>query len=208
MTSYVTARTERLRINNIGHVLAGTDNQQTLGTAGKRWSVVYAGTGTINTSDAREKTPVSELTVNELNAAKQLAKEIGTYKWLSAAEAKGDKARLHIGMTVQRAIEIMEANDLDPMAYGFICYDEWDAMTVDHPAIEASDAVEGKDAVTDEDGNVIESAVEAIPAREAKDAWTEVVREAGNRYSFRMDELNMFIARGFEARLAALEAAL
>lgn len=37
-----------------------TDNATTLGTASARWSVVYAATGTINTSDAREKAVVAD----------------------------------------------------------------------------------------------------------------------------------------------------
>lgn len=194
-----------------------TDNQFSLGSATYRWNTVYAGTGTINTSDAREKTPVDEFTAEELNAAKQLSKEIGTYKFLSAVAKKGDDARKHIGMTVQRAIEIMEANNLDPFAYGFICYDAWEEKTVDHPAVEA---VEGKEAWTetieheaeyDEDGEVIKEAWietiehEAVEAVEAKDAYTEVTQEAGDRYSFRPDEMLFFIARGLEARIEALE---
>ena len=172
---------------------AARDNIIPLGSAGRRWSVLYAGTGSINTSDAREKTPVDGFTADELNAAKQLSKEIGTYKFLSAVAKKGDDARKHIGMTVQRAIEIMEANNLDPFAYGFICYDAWEEKTVDHAAVEA------KDAEYDEEGNVISEAVEA------KDAYTEVVQEAGDRYSFRPDEMLFFIARGLEARIEALE---
>lgn len=178
-----------------GIVTPEADNTRTLGTGALRWSVVYAGTGTINTSDAREKTAVESITADEINAAKQLAKEIGTYRWLSAVEQKGDAARKHIGMTVQRAIAIMEANNLDPFAYGFICYDEWGDKFIEHPAVEA------KDAVFDDDGNVVE------PAVEGKDVWTEQVQFAGDRYSFRMDELLLFIATGFEARLSALEAA-
>ena len=211
------SNTERMRIDSSGNVLAGADNTQTLGGASKRWSVVYAGTGSINTSDAREKTPVQEFTADELNAAKQLSKEIGTYKFLSAVAKKGDDARKHVGMTVQRAIEIMEANNLDPFAYGFICYDAWEEKTVDHPAVEA---VEGKEAWTetveheakyDEDGEVIKEAWteiiehQAVEAVEAKDAYTEVVQEAGDRYSFRPDEMLFFIARGLEARIEALE---
>lgn len=36
------------------------DNNQPLGTASQRWSVVYAATGTINTSDEREKTDLRD----------------------------------------------------------------------------------------------------------------------------------------------------
>ncbi|MGY2274996.1 MULTISPECIES: hypothetical protein [Pseudomonas] len=38
-----------------------------------------------------------------------------------------------------------------------------------------------------------------------KPAWTETIQEAGDLYSFRMDELLAFIAAGFKARLSALE---
>lgn len=136
-------------------VRPGGDNLTTCGASGQRWSVVYSATGTINTSDAREKTAVRALTAAEIAAARDLSKEIGAFRFLSAVELKGDTAREHIGMTVQRAIEIMESHGLKPFHYGFICYDEW---------------------------------------------------EGGNRFSFRSDELLLFIARGFEARLAALEA--
>ena len=207
ITFHTGGDSERVRINNSGHVLTGTDNAQTLGTAAKRWSVVYAGTGAINTSDAREKTAVSALTPNEINAAKQLSKEIGTYKFLSSVQAKGDAARTHIGMTVQRAIEIMESHGLSPFDYGFICHDVWEDQFIEHPVIEAVEAVEAIEEVKDEDGNVITPAVAAVEAVEGKAAWTEQTQWAGDRYAFRYDQLNLFIAAGIEARLAALEAA-
>jgi hypothetical protein len=140
-----------------GDMGPATDNARTCANAFYRWSVVYAATGTINTSDAREKTPVRLLNEAEIAAAQQIASEIGAYKWLSAVAEKGDAAREHLGMTVQRAIEIMEANGLVPFNYGFICYDE---------------------------------------------------NEETSRYSFRMDELAMFIARGQQAIINAQQAAL
>ena len=210
---------ERLRITSTGVVRPGADNTQSLGEASFRWSTVFAGTGTINTSDAREKTAVAEFSADELNAAKQLSKEIGIYQFLDSVAAKGESARKHIGLTVQRAIEIMEANNLNPFAYGFICYDEWDQQVIEHAAVEAVEAQDAwvetieHEAELDEEGNtVVEAWTEtiehpAIEAVEAKEAWTEVTREAGDRFGFRYDQLNMFIARGIEARLAALEAA-
>jgi len=202
-----------------GIVTPEADNTRTLGTGALRWATVYAGTGSINTSDAREKTPVSALTADEINAAKQLSKEIGTYKFLASVQAKGDDARTHLGMTVQRAIEIMESNGLEPFDYGFICHDAWGDKFVEHPAIEAVEAVEAVmgvaavDATFDDEGNELTPAIEAVEAVhgveavEAKDAWTEQTQWAGDRYAFRYDQLNMFIAAGFEARLSALEAA-
>src|SRR6185312_1063332 len=101
----------------------GSDNAQPMGSSALRWSVVYAGTGTINTSDAREKTAVTPLTPAELAAAADLSRAIGTYQWLESVQLKGADARHHEGLTVQRAIAIMQEHGLDPMRYGFICYD-------------------------------------------------------------------------------------
>ena len=165
----------RLIINDSGNTLAGADNALTLGGASNRWSEVFAGNGTINTSDAREKTKVRKFSDNEIAAAKDLSKEIGMFQWLEAVEKKGkDKAREHVGFTVQKAIEIMEGHNLDPMAYGFICYDEWEDKFIE----------------TEEDGKTKRT----------------LEKKGGNRYAFRYDQLNLFIARGIEARLTALEA--
>lgn len=158
------------------------DNNHMCGWGYARWSSVWAVTGAIQTSDAREKTPVRPLSGSELAAAKQIASEIGVYQWLEAVEKKGTgAARLHPGQTVQRIIAIMELHGLDPFAYGFVCFDEWAAVPP----------------VFEEDGVTIKVAG----------------REAGNRYSMRYDELNVFMARGLaqrqdelDARIAALEA--
>ena len=186
---------QRLLIDASGNHATGTDNAQSLGTASKRWSTVYAGTGTINTSDAREKTAVTPLSAAELAAASAMSKEIGSYQFLASIADKGDAARHHIGLTVQRAIEIMEANDLDPFKFGFICHDSWPEIVIEHPATEAVDDE------LDEEGNVVR------PGTPAKDATTEIVQAAGDRYAFRYDQLALFIAAGFEARLSALETA-
>lgn len=198
--------TQAMTLDASGNLTPGGDNTQNLGSGALRWSTVYAGTGTINTSDAREKTEVRFMAADEIEAAKELSKEIGIYQFLDSVAKKGDKARHHVGLTVQRAIELMKLHGLDPFAYGFICFDKWDDVVVEHPAVEAKAATEAKDEVVDAEGNVIEAAVEAQAAIEAKDAWTEVTLKAGDRYSFRYDQLNLFIARGIEARLAALEA--
>jgi hypothetical protein len=155
----------------------GADNTLTLGTAALRWKEVFAGIGAINTSDAREKTPAAPLTEAEIGAAKALAREIGTFQWLVSVAEKGAAARVHVGMTVQRCIEVMAAHGLDAMRYGFVCYDEWPERI--------------EPAELDDEG------AEVRPA---------VTHRAGNRYGFRMDQLMAFVARGLDARLAALEA--
>lgn len=171
----------------------GVDNLQPMGQGALRWSVVYAGTGTINTSDAREKTPVRPFIASELAASAELGSEIGVYQWLAMISEKGEAARQHIGMTVQRAIEIMQSHGLDPFAYGFICYDEWPELP------EIRNEWPAQPDVVDDFGVVVS---------EAQEAGFEVVQEfraAGNRYSFRMDELLAFIARGISHRLSEVE---
>ncbi|NWD74844.1 hypothetical protein HX890_12090 [Pseudomonas gingeri] len=113
-----------------GHMQPGADNAYDIGSPSLRARVVYAGTGAINTSDAREKTDVRKLGANELGAAKELAREIGAYKFLHCVKEKGQDARDHIGMTVQRAIAIMQSHNLNPYGYGFICHDTWEAGDV------------------------------------------------------------------------------
>jgi hypothetical protein len=117
--------TQCVSANNSGFY-PGADTTRMLGNPTARWSTVYAATGTINTSDAREKTPVEPLTAAELATAKALAREVGTFQYLAMLEDKGDDARVHTGLTVQRAIEIMEAQGLDAMRYGLVCFDQWD----------------------------------------------------------------------------------
>lgn len=106
--------------------LPHNDAASNIGSASLRYNTIFASNGTINTSDAREKTEVRALTKNEIAASRELAKEIGAYKFLSAIQQKGDGARNHIGMTVQRAIEILESHDLIAESYSFICHDVWD----------------------------------------------------------------------------------
>jgi hypothetical protein len=178
---------ERINIGAGASVRPLGDNATASGEAARRWSVVFAGTGTISTSDAREKTDVRPLTSVEISAASELAREIGIFQFLSSVEEKGEAARLHVGMTVQRVIEIMDSYGLNPFGYGFICYDEWEETPEEWAT------------VTDEDGNESEVKISEYQA-------------AGNRYSFRSDQLDLFISRGqtqrqddLEARIAALE---
>lgn len=182
-----------------GALTAGTDNSQTLGSSAVRWSTVYAATGTINTSDAREKTPLSTLSDDEIKAAAQIAKEIGWFKFLHAVDQKGEDARIHVGLTVQRVMEIMQANNLDPLRYAFICHDVWEDKFEDHPAIYAQKTIPAEykeheaeyievpeETVTEKvnakiEGEIREVEIErVIPAHKRciKEAFIETVKQA------------------------------
>jgi len=170
------------------------DNSFSLGAASTRWNQVYATTGTINTSDAREKTEPRDLTEAELAAAADIARLPCIFQWLHAIEEKGEDARLHASPTVQAVIAAMEAHGLDPFRYGFVCFDQWN---------EQPEILDEWPDEHDDEGNLI---------REAGSEVTQEYRPAGDRYSLRPTELAHFVLRGLahrqdelERRLAALE---
>lgn len=168
------------------------DNAMSLGVSAGRWSVVYAASSTISTSDERLKNWRGGLNADELAAAKEIARSIGVYQFIDAVAEKGaDGARLHAGVKAQAVIAIMTAHGLDPLRYGFACHDEWDARVGVSP-------VPAKAAVLDADGKVLEPGTPEAPGIEA--------RAAGDRYGIRYEELAMFLAAAQEQRLAALEA--
>ena len=115
--------TEAARFDMSGSLLAGTDNNLTLGNASHRWSVVYAGTGTINTSGAEAKRHIGEADDAEKRAAARIKASPRKYKFADAVEAKGDAARWHIGYVAEDVRDALAAEGLDPWSYGFMCAD-------------------------------------------------------------------------------------
>lgn len=98
------------------------DNSQTLGNGSFRWSTVYAGTGTINTSDGTQKTVRGELTAQELAAWGDVRWCV--YRWNDALEQKGDNARMHAGLIAQDIERCFAAHGLDARRYALFCEDE------------------------------------------------------------------------------------
>jgi hypothetical protein len=98
-----------------------SDNSVTLGTATRRWSQLFAGATTINTSDAREKTDISDVPQEVIDAIGALPAR--TFRFIDAVAEKGDGARWHYGFTAQAVAEAMTAAGQDPHAYGFYCED-------------------------------------------------------------------------------------
>lgn len=147
-----------------------SDGVVQLGRSINRWSEVFASTGVINTSDATEKTPISQFSEAHIKIGLRLTDELGMYQWLNEIENKGgDVARIHIGTTVQRAIEIFEEEGVDPFRFGAICLDEWEAHT---EVIEPAEL--------DENGAVIrEEILQTIPA--------------GRRFGFRDHQLQYLL---------------
>ena len=142
----LTANTERMRITSAGVVkvnsgnLVGTgngihlsgarmnaidnngttaDNSSYLGYSSGRWIAVYAVSGTIQTSDVREKTEIKSTQlgldfVNDLNPV--------SYKWIDGKRQSGEKTikdkRQHQGLIAQEVTETLEKHGIDKNEFG------------------------------------------------------------------------------------------
>lgn len=134
--------------------------------------------GTQSSSDGRLKDPTRPFNQAEMNAAKRLAEKIGFWTWIDDEEK-----RLHAGMTVQTVLEILNDEGLDWRRYGFIGYDKWD--------------------------DVFEPVIRELPDGSKEDSGEiKIVREAGDLWQFRDQELDRFIMRGLSQRLSELESKL
>lgn len=164
-----------------GVILSNQDNVHSNGTSANRWSVVYAGTGTINTSDAREKTTPDLITDAVLDAWGEV--QLICFQWLHAVREKGEHmARWHFGVIAQQVRDVFAAHGLDGTRYGLLCYDEWEATP----------------GVLDEDGRVV------VPAQLAGNRWG--IR--ADQCLFLEAAYQRRRADRIEARLSAIEATL
>lgn len=167
------------------------DSTRNLGDPAYRYNTVYAANGVNTVSDARKKTAVREMTDDEIAASKAIIKEIGFFRFLAEIKEKGlGLTPENCGTTVQRVMEIMREHRLEPLNYGFICYDKWEREVIHHPAVYME--------------QVSEDCLSTMPGERMTAAYDEV-KEAGDCYGFRVDQLNMFLLRGLEARISALE---
>ena len=120
--------------------LCAADGIASCGAPTARWSVVFAAQGTINTSDAREKQQIRDLSDAERAVAVRLKSLVRTFKFNDAVAEKGDKARIHVGVIAQDVKAAFEAEGLVAEDYAVLCYDEW----------------EEQQEVKDEEGTIIE----------------------------------------------------
>jgi hypothetical protein len=126
----------------------GTDNAVTCGHPSFRYSTVYAGTGTINTSDVVLKDNVTDIEDRVLNAWGRVRGR--AYQWKDAIDAKGIKnARVHFGWIAQDVIKEFEAERLDPWRYAPLCKDEI-VLKVKRKKIERRQKMESREVTHDE----------------------------------------------------------
>ena len=117
-------------------ITPSVDNNVSLGNAQKRFSQVFAGTGTINTSDERLKTVLLDISGSERLCALEIKENIRKFKMLDSVNEKGlEKARVHFGVGAQTVGDIFRNHKLAPENYALFCYDDWG----DSPEIKSLD---------------------------------------------------------------------
>ncbi|EQW18016.1 hypothetical protein G898_02464 [Escherichia coli UMEA 3014-1] len=153
------------------------DNVKAIGQPSNRCSVIYAGTGSINTSDETLKTRYDILNA-ERNAAIEIKSVIYKFKFNDSINHKGiESSRYHFGVGAQTVGDILRKHGLNPEQYAFWCYDEWPDVWDEEVITEES---------TDPDtGEKIYS--------QYKTGDMILVKKAGGCYGIRYDELAMFI---------------
>lgn len=120
-----TGTTTRLQLFGAsGNVAPGADNTQAFGTSALRWSTMYAGTGTINTSDRNEKQQIRSIEDAVLDAWSEV--RYVQFKFNDAVSLKGCEARWHIGVIAQEIQEAFERHGIDAFAFGLLCLDEYE----------------------------------------------------------------------------------
>jgi hypothetical protein len=102
-----------------------TDNAISCGYPSFRWSVVYAVTGTIQTSDKNLKQDIAELDDTEKRVAIAIKSLIKKYRFKESVAEKGDNARIHVCAIAQEVASAFEAEGLDPTRYGLFCSNIW-----------------------------------------------------------------------------------
>lgn len=187
----------RWSIDPVGHLYPAYNNTYSVGTPSNLVSVVYAATGTINTSDERLKQQFRSQTERERNAALEIKNSIQLFKFNDAVDLKGDGARWHVGVKAQQVIGILQSHNLNPFEYAFVCFDEWEAQ---EEIIESWEDEYAENDVYNEngeyDGFVLLGEIAYKKGDLIRAAGSQVIRdyqEGGSRYAVRYDELSMFI---------------
>lgn len=120
-----------------------TDNAVSCGASTKRWSTVYAGTGTINTSDRNEKENIRDIDEKYIRLFEKLRPV--TYEFIG-----GNHDRIHIGYISQEVKEAMDEVGLTDLEFAGYCRDK---KTED--VLDESGALVGQKDVLDENGKPV-----------------------------------------------------
>lgn len=206
-----------------GNIKPSSDNVFSCGIASRRWSVIYAGTGTINTSDERQKRDIQPIRDDLLDAWANV--NWVAYRFNEAYERKGEDARWHFGAIAQQVKDAIDAKLGEDAALrlGLVCYDEWDEQPEETVPVFATRAKPSRRPVLKErfipngDGSFSREVydtgeVEDYTEQEEYDTGeVEIVRPyraAGNRWGLRYTECFALEAAYQRRRMDRIEAAL
>lgn len=98
-----------------GAVAPGADNGAALGSAARRWSEIWAASGVIQTSDARDKRAIAPIDGRAALAVVAAAAPV-TFRW--EREAAGPGAARHAGFLAQEVRAALVAEGFDCAAWG------------------------------------------------------------------------------------------
>lgn len=106
-------------------VRPASDNAVTLGASGARWASIWSATGTIQTSDARQKTDIAP---SDLGLDFILALQPVKYRWIAGGTEEGAPRpgrRIHYGLLAQQVKDALAAADCQDFA-GYVQADPTD----------------------------------------------------------------------------------
>lgn len=210
------------------------DNGYALGGPSNRPNVIYAGSSTINTSDAREKKWRGRITDAELAAGLAVIDELGFYRWLDEIGKKGaDAARFHFGARAQEVWRIFAEHKLvapikrgrpGKTPYAFLCWDKWgdefEPVIEDRKVRRERPILVASKVLGPTGEPVLVEKVERYWDVEAVDTGKKKqTKVAGDRFGIRIDQLTLFLVAcidersrrekaAADIRIEALEAAL
>ena len=176
-----------MNISNCRVFYSTTDNATYLGYSNTRWKVIYAATGTIDTSDSRLKNTITDIDDSLLDAWENI--EPKQYKFNDATESKGDSARFHTGYIAQDIQNACTDNNLDISKYGLFCYDSWE----EEPEVTEDVEVE-KDGVKTTEKRIVQQKREkgdmyALRYEEALVVECAYLRRENNRLKERLSKI-------------------
>lgn len=180
-------KTERLAVDSGGNFRPAADNAQSLGTASFRWSVVYAATGAINTSDQAQKQQIRNVETKEKAVGVAVRKLMKAFKFNDAVEVKGDNARIHFGAIAQDVKAAFEAQGLDPHVYGIFCEDVW--YEYDGEVVSVNEDGKFVWSRYELDGKIVDLDANGNPPEGAEHITEELQAEKKTRLGLRYDEL-------------------
>jgi hypothetical protein len=121
--TFYTNSSPRVQVVYTGGFVPVTDNSQTLGTSGQRWTAVYAVNGTIQTSDLREKTDVatSSLGADFIKQLRPVSYKFKVGENVITKDEDGETdivtprpgERTHWGFVAQEVKEVVDAAGVD-----------------------------------------------------------------------------------------------